>query len=256
MNLTRPLALGCVLLLSVLFAGGVPGDASAQPKPEGEMRWALYVTLSPVWFDPGEFQGLTPFWVLYAIHDALVKPMPGNLMTPSLAESWTVSADQLVYDFKLREGLKFHNGDPFTAEDVKFSFHRAKGSKILHDKVRDVVIVDPYRVRFQLREAWPDFMTFYGTLVSGASWVVPKKYVERVGDDGFKKQPIGLGPYKFVSHQPGIELVMEANESYWRKMPSVKRLVFKSVPEATTRARHAEARRSRHRVSARCPPGE
>ena len=235
MNGNRPLALGCVLLVCALLGGGVFGDASAQPKPDGEMRWALYVTLSPVWFDPGEFQGLTPFWVLYAIHDALVKPMPGNLMTPSLAESWTVSADQLVYEFKLREGLKFHNGDPFTADDVKFSFHRAKGSKILHDKVRDVAVVDPYRIRFQLREAWPDFMTFYGTLVSGASWVVPKKYVERVGDDGFKKAPVGLGPYKFVSHQPGIELVMEANESYWRKVPSVKRLVFKSVPEATTR---------------------
>ena len=72
---------------------------------------------------------LTPFWVLYAMHDALVKPMPGNLMTPSLAESWTVSADQRVYEFKLREGLKFHNGDPFTAEDVKFSFQRAKGAQ-------------------------------------------------------------------------------------------------------------------------------
>ena len=78
-------------------------------------------------------------------------------------------------------------------------------------------------------------MAFYGTLVSGAGWVVPKKYVERVGDDGFKKQPVGLGPYKFVSHTPGVELVMEANEGYWRKVPSVKRLVFKSVPEATTR---------------------
>src|SRR5215467_10985552 len=79
-------------------------------------------------------------------------------------------------------------------------------------------------------------MTFYGTLVSGASWVVPKKYIERVGDDGFKKQPIGLGPYRFVSHAPGIELIMEANESYWRKVPSVKRLVFKSVPDSITRA--------------------
>jgi peptide/nickel transport system substrate-binding protein len=132
-------------VLAVLLVIGVFADAAAQPrpasqaKPEGEMRWALYVTLSPLWFDPGEFAGLTPFWVLYAIHDALVKPMPGNLLTPSLAESWTVSADQLVYEFKLREGLKFHNGDPFTAEDVKFSFLRAKGSKILHDKVRDVV---------------------------------------------------------------------------------------------------------------------
>ena len=235
--MTRPRDFALAITLAcVLLAGTLVHPTAAQTKPEGEMRWALYVTLSPVWFDPAEVSGqLTPFWVLYAIHDALVKPMPGNLMSPSLAESWTVSPDQRVYEFKLREGLKFHNGDPFTAEDVKFSFHRAKGSKALREKVREVVIVSPSRVRFVLHEPWPDFMTFYGTMVSGAGWVVPKKYIERVGDDGFKNAPVGLGPYKFVSHTPGIELVMEANESYWRKVPSVKRLVYKSVPESTTR---------------------
>ncbi len=234
MNVKRILAVVC-LLCCVLLVGGVLEDASAQAKPEGELRWALYVTLSPVWFDPGEVVGqLTPFWILYALHDAMVKAMPGNLMTPSLAESWTVSADQKVYEFKLREGLKFHNGDPFTAEDVKFSFQRSKG-KTLRDRVREVQAVGPYRVRFHLHEPWPDFMAFYGTIVSGAGWIVPKKYVEQVGDEGFKKHPIGLGPYKFVSHTPGVELVMEAFEGYWRKVPSVKRLVFKSVLESTTR---------------------
>jgi len=228
-------------LCGALLLAGLAGEAASQPRPtsptkaEGEMRWALYVTLAPIWFDPSEMGGLTSFWILYAIHDALVKPMPGNPMAPSLAESWTVSSDQRVVEFKLREGVKFHNGDPFSAEDVKFSFHRSKWSKILHDKVREVEIVSPFRVRFHLHEPWPDFMSFYGTLVSGAGWVVPKAYVEKVGDQGFKKHPIGLGPYKFVSHTPGVELVMEANETYWRKVPSVKRLVFKSVPEPTTR---------------------
>jgi peptide/nickel transport system substrate-binding protein len=226
-------------LLFVVVA--VQAEAQTRPaavKPEGEMRYALYVTLAPAWFDPGEITGgfLTPFWVLYALHDALVKPMPGNLMAPSLAESWTVSADQKTYDFKLREGLKFHNGDAFTAEDVKFSFQRSKVGKALKDRVRDVEIVGPARVRFHLHEPFPDFMALYGTMATGAGWIVPKKYVEKVGDDGFKKQPVGLGPYKFVSHTPGIELVMEAHEGYWRKVPSVKRLVFKSVPEPTTRA--------------------
>ena len=225
-----------VLMACVLLVANHRTMAQPQAKPTGEMRWALYVTLAPSWFDPGEVVGLiTPFWVLYAIHDALVKPMPGNLMAPSLAESWTVSADQLVYEFTLRQGLKFHNGDPFTAEDVKFSFLRYKGSKQLRDQVREVEIVDPYRIRFHLHTPWPDFMTYYGTLATGAAWVVPKKYVEHVGDDGFKKHPIGLGPYKFVSHTPGIELVMEAFEGYWRKVPHVKRLVFKSVPESATR---------------------
>ena len=234
--MNRCLATAVVLLLCSLLACPPPADAGSA-KPEGEMRWALYVTLAPQWFDPGQNLGqLTPFWVQYAIHDALVKPMPGNLMTPSLAESWTVSSDQRTWEFKLREGLKFHNGDPFTAEDVKFSFQRTKGAKLLKEKVREVIVVDSARVRFQLHEPFPDFMAFYGTLATSAGWVVPRKYVENVGDDGFKKHPIGLGPYRFVSHVPGVELVMEANENYWRKTPSVKRLVFKSVPEATTRA--------------------
>jgi len=235
MNGKRRRGLGCVFLVCAALAAGLPDEGAAQSRPEGEMRWALYVTLSPVWFDPAEVVGvITPFWVIYALHDALVKPMPGSLMAGSLAESWTVSADQRVYEFKLREGLTFHNGDPFTAEDVKFSFARAR-AKILHDKVREVAVVGPHRVRFQLHEPWPDFMTFYGTFASGAGWVVPKKYVEHVGNDGFKKHPVGLGPYKFVSHTPGVELVMEAFEGYWRKVPHVKRLVYKSVPEATTR---------------------
>ena len=98
-----------------------------------------------------------------------------------------------------------------------------------------MTIVDPYRVRFTLHEPWPDFMTFYGTFATSAGWIAPKKYMEQVGPDGFKKAPVGLGPYKFVSHTPGVELVMEAYEGYWRKTPSVKRIVYKSVPEATTR---------------------
>jgi peptide/nickel transport system substrate-binding protein len=77
------------------------------------------------------------------------------------------SADARTYDFKLREGSKFHNGDPFTTEDVKFSFQRAKGYRILKDKVREIEIVGPARVRFHLVEPWPDFLTFYGTTVAG-----------------------------------------------------------------------------------------
>jgi peptide/nickel transport system substrate-binding protein len=234
MNRTRRRAARAIVaigLAGLLLATGGDRPADGQPKPEGEMRWALYVTFPPAWLDPGEVTGIiTPFWVLYALHDALVKPMPGNLMTPSLAESWTVSADQRVYEFKLREGVKFHNGDLFTGEDVKFSFQRAKGSRLLREKVREVEVPGPHRVRFHLHEPWPDFMTFYGTLVSGAGWIVPKKYVEQVGDDGFKKQPVGLGPYKFVSHKPGVEVVIEANPGYWRRAPHVKRFVMKSVP--------------------------
>jgi peptide/nickel transport system substrate-binding protein len=133
--------------------------------------------------------------------------------------------------------VKFHNGDPMSAEDVKFSFERYKGvaAATFKANVAAVEVVDAHRVRFRLKKPWADFMTFYATPATGAAWILPKKYVERVGDDGFKKAPVGAGPYKFVSFNPGIELVLEANEGYWRKTPSVKRLVFKSVPDESTR---------------------
>ena len=79
-------------------------------------------------------------------------------------------------------------------------------------------------------------MAFYGTSATGAGWIVPKKYIEKVGDDGFKKAPVGAGPYKFVSFNPGVELVLEAFHDYWRKAPAVKRLVMRSIPDETTRA--------------------
>ena len=207
-------------------------------EPSGQMTWAIHVTIAPVWFDPAETPGIiTPFMFLYALHDALLKPMPDNPMAPSLATKWSESEDGLSYDFELRQGVKFHNGDPFTAEDVQFSFDRFKGAGAgeLKKKVKTVEVVSSHHVRFHLHEPWPDFMTFYGTPATGAGWITPKNYILKVGDAEFKKHPIGLGPYRFVSHQPGVEVIFEANTDYWRKTPHVKRLVMKSVPEATTR---------------------
>src|SRR5512132_803457 len=212
---------------------------SALAAPEGTMTRGVHVTLAARWLDPSDTEAfITPFMVLYALHDALVKPMPGGDNTASLAESWTMSKDGLTYEFVLRRGVKFHNGEPVTAEDVKFSFERYHGAaaKLLKDRVKEVQLVDAGRVRFVLKEPWPDFMTFYGTSATGAAWIVPKKYVEKVGDDGFVKAPVGAGPYRVVSFNPGIDLVMEAFEGYWRKVPSVKRLVFRSMPDETTRA--------------------
>jgi peptide/nickel transport system substrate-binding protein len=148
-----------------------------------------------------------------------------------------VSLDGLTYEFVLRPGVRFHNGDTLSAEDVKFSFDRYKGAaaSTYRARVAAVEVVDPTRIRFRLKQPWPDFMTFYGTPATGAGWVVPKKYVERVGDDGFKKAPVGAGPYKFVAYKPGVELVLEAHEQFWRKTPAVRHLVIKSVPDEATR---------------------
>jgi peptide/nickel transport system substrate-binding protein len=223
-----------IALLTLLISGlAVPPGHAA---PDGQVTWAVHISLAPTWFDPAETSGIiTPFMVLYAMHDALVKPLPGNPAAPALAESWSASPDGLVYEFVLRKAARFHNGDALTAEDVKFSFERYRGAahKPLKDVVAAIDAADPGRVRIRLKRPWPDFMTFYMT--AGASWIVPKKYLEKVGDDGFKKAPVGAGPYRFVSFTPGVELVLEAFEQYWRKAPNVKRLVLRAVPDEATR---------------------
>jgi len=224
------------LLTAVLLTLAVNQASAAQP---GVAVMAWHVTIAPSWFDPSTAPPqITPFGVLYAIHDAMVRPLPGFKMGNSLAESWRESADGLTYEFKLRRGLRFHNGDPVTTEDVKFSYerYRGAGAKELQARVRQVDIVDPLTVRFVLKEPWPDFMTFYGTTATAAGIVVPKKYLTQVGDEGFRRHPIGAGPYKYVSHTPGVEVVLDAYAGYWRHAPHVNRLVMKSVPEGTTRA--------------------
>jgi len=227
-----------VACFSFFFLATSGGKVNAQGQPEGQLTIAFDASIASSFLDPAETSGLgTPFVFLYALHDALMKPLPGNDMAPCLAESWRESPDGLMYEFKLREGLRFHNGDPLTAEDVKFSFHRYRGvsAKLLHERVKAVEIIDPYRVRFVLHTAWPDFLVFYATPATGAAWIVPKKYIDKVGEDGFRRQPVGLGPYRFVSMNPGVELTLEANEQYWRKKPSIKRVVIKGVPDRTTR---------------------
>jgi peptide/nickel transport system substrate-binding protein len=226
------------LAACALAVAAVATPQQAGAVPEGTLTWGVHVSLAPTFFDPAEATGTAlPLMVYYALHDALVRPVTGTAMGNSLAESWTASRDGLAYEFVLRKNARFHNGDPVTAEDVKFSFERYKGASatLLKAKVASVDIVDPHRIRFRLKEVWPDFMTFYGTPATGAGWIVPKKYIERVGDEGFKKAPVGAGPYRFVSFKPGVELVLEAADTYWRKAANVKSLVLKVIPDDSTR---------------------
>jgi peptide/nickel transport system substrate-binding protein len=225
-------------ILGFATAATIGGQARmASAAPDNQITIASHVSLAPTWFDPAETAGIiTPFLLMYAMHDAVAKAMPGNSMAPCLAESWSIAPDGLSYDFVVRPGVKFHNGETVTAEDVKFSFERYRGAahEEMKQRVASVEIPEPMRVRFRLKQPWPDFLTFYAAS-SGAGWIVPKKYVEQVGDDAFKKAPIGAGPYKFVSFKPGVELVLEAFDDYWRKKPTVKSLVFRVIPDESTR---------------------
>ena len=243
---------GAVVMLTLLLVMlGSIQDTAAQTAPAGEVIVAWHVTIAPTWFDPSTAPPqITPFGILFALHDALVRPLPGKgKMSPSLAESWTESADGLVYEFKLRRDLKFHNGDPITTEDVKFSFerYRGAGAKELQGHVRQVEIVDPLTVRFHLNEPWPDFMTFYGTTATAAGIVVPKKYVTQVGDEGFRKQPIAIRlVQQHLEKKIRIARIDEIEMTVTASRNALARSTSSSPPTDSSARPPSNSRRSRH----------
>ncbi|MDD1748922.1 MAG: ABC transporter substrate-binding protein [Methanothrix sp.] len=227
-----------MIMLAVLGALFLRAAGISEAAPQGVLKQAIHWGFSADWLDPGStgYTGAAQL-PMYLFYDALLKPMPDGTYTPCLAESYTMSPDAKVYEFKLRRGVKFHNGDPMTAEDVVFSFTRYKAglAKFIHGKTEKVEAVNPYLVRIQFKEPFPDFLEYFLPGTTTIGWVVPKKYIEKVGDAGFKKNPIGCGPYKFVEFVPGVKLVGEAYEQFWRKVPHIKRLEFHTVLEPATR---------------------
>src|SRR5436305_646088 len=147
-------------LLAATAVGAAMPRVAFAATPDGQLTYGVHVSLAPNWFDPADTLGIiTPFMVLYALHDAMVKPMPGKVQAPCLAESWNASEDGLSYDFTIRNGAKFHNGEPVTAEDVKFSYERYRGvaHELMKDQLAGIDVVDPQHVRFRLKKPWPDF---------------------------------------------------------------------------------------------------
>jgi peptide/nickel transport system substrate-binding protein len=230
------LRLATVLVILGIFHLGLAEVRAASPS--GELKGTIHWAISADWLDPATCSwAVSGFFPLYLYHDALLKPMPDGNYTPCLAESWTISPDSKVYEFKLRKGVKFHNGDTMTSEDVVFSYKRYKAAqaKLFQEKTEKIEAIDPYTVRITFKEPFPDFLDYLLPGATSIGWVVPKKYVEKVGDAGFKKHPIGCGPYKYVEFVPGVKLVGEAFDQFWRKVPNVKRMEFLIVTDPATR---------------------
>jgi ABC-type transport system substrate-binding protein len=211
---------------------------ATQPAPKGKFTYAFHTSIPPVWLDPQENPPqVTPYNFSYMVHDAMVKPMPGKNFAPSLAESYEIAPDYTSATFKLRAGTKFHDGTPVTPEDVKFTYEQYRGASagVLKAKLEKIDLPDNRTVKFIFKEPFVDFLTIYGSPASGAGWIVPKAHYEKVGKDGFKTAPIGAGPFRLVRQQAGNEMELEAFTDYWRKVPSVKTIIAKGVPEAATR---------------------
>jgi peptide/nickel transport system substrate-binding protein len=210
----------------------------ARPEPTGKFSYAWHTGITPSWLDPQENPPqVTPYNFSYTLHDALVKPMPGQNFAPSLAESYEIAPDNKSATFKLRRGIKFHDGSPVTPEDVKFTFEQYRGASatVLKAKTDRLELPDERTIKFFFKEPFLDFLILYGSPASGAAWIVPKAHYQKVGPDGFKQAPIGAGPYRFVKQTAGNEIEFEAFPDYWRKTPSVKTIVARGVSEPATR---------------------
>jgi peptide/nickel transport system substrate-binding protein len=215
----------------------LPGGAAAQAK--GKMVLVWHTAMAPRWLDPQEHDGTaTPDNFLSALHDALIKNSGTKLFDhPGLAESFEFAKDSKSATFRLRQGIKFHNNEPVTPEDVKWSYENYRGalSATFKEKTDRVEIVDPRTVRFHFKEPFLDFLLLFGSSnVCAASWVVPAKYYQQVGPDGFKRKPIGAGPYKLVGQEAGSKLEFEAFEGYYKPV-HVKQFTIVAVPEGSTR---------------------
>lgn len=180
--------------------------------------------------------------VTYSVFDTLIRRdfLDNNKLVPSLAASWERTCDT-VLKLNLRDDVTFHNGDPFTAADVKFTFDRllAEDSELPEARgyfvsFKEIRAVDDYTVEIETYEPDP---LLENRLSSWGSWIIPKDYYESLGGttEAFAQAAVGTGPYSVVSLDPDNELVLERYDGYWGDLPPVKQIIWRVIPEASTR---------------------
>ncbi len=226
-----------LLLLTLLFA--ISAVVSAQGNAPTTVTIAL--TDDPPSGDPHKTRGANGGHLLFNLYDGLVA-LSGDMLTitPALATSWE-KLDDLSWRFELRRGVTFHNGEPFDAEAVRYSIARLLDPNAVrfntdYREFGEVEIVDPYTVIVHTRTPDPNFLPKMASL-----HMVPPAYTSMVSEEEFSAHPVGTGPYRFVSWTLGQQLVLEANDDYWGGRPSIDRLVFRPIPEASTRLAELQA---------------
>lgn len=228
------------------FCGGLAiwsaGPLAAQ-EPKGTLVFAVE-TLAAQTLDPILEQ--RPGNALYqaAMFDSLVGfDVEKGGIGPGVAESWTMADDGLAWTFKLRPGQKWHNGDPLTAHDVKFSLERtmspesrAAAAASMKRSIKSIDVIDDLTVRVNTNGAQIGLPASLSRAVAPEGSIMPKAYIEKVGADEFRKKPIGSGPWKFVRSVPGDRIEFEAvDHAHWRGRPKYKNLHVLLVPEEATR---------------------
>ncbi len=223
------------------FAGMTSAGTAraAQIMPQGKLTLAWHTNIAARWLDPQQHDGTaSPDNFLMALHDGLIKNFREvRYDHPALAERYEFAENARSATFWLRPGIKFHDGTPVTPEDVKWSYEHYHGAwgEVLREQTQGVEVVDDHTVQFHFKQPFLDFPVLFGTgNVCGAGWPVPARYYQQVGQSGFLQKPIGAGPYRLVSQEPGVRLEFEAFADYYRPV-HIKQLTMLSVPEAATR---------------------
>ena len=212
---------------------------AATVAPSGKLVLAWHTNIAARWLDPLQHDGTaSPDNFLMALHDGLIKNFRDvRYDHPALAEGYEFAEDAKSATFRLRPGIRFHDGTPVTPADVKWSYEHYRGAwgGVLRDRTQGIELLDDRTVRFHFNAPFLDFPMLMGSAnACGAAWVVPAKYYEQTGQAGFVQNPIGAGPYRLVSQQPGVKLEFEAFTDYYRPI-NIKQLTMVSVPEAATR---------------------
>lgn len=222
------------------LGAGVGFALAAAAEPKGKMVYcpsnATFSYRKAI--DPHTGVGAEQTTINTLLFDSLVTKDPRGREMPAMAESWTIGPNWAYYDFKLHKGIKFNNGDPFTAQDVKFSIERAMREDLLfvfgaelRRHIDRVEILGDYQVRVYLKAPYPAFPDrLYNNLM-----IVPKKYIERVGDAGFAAKPVGAGPFQIVDFKQDDFVRVRAVRNHYRKTPYIEELVFKTAEEPATR---------------------
>lgn len=229
--------------MTTVTAGGATGGG----RPAGKQieQFAVDMTSDAATLDPGTQYDTSSYAVYGNIYDTLLARDPKSAEIKAyLATSFKIVTDT-TWEFKLREGVTFHNGEPFNADAVKFSLERILSPELKspqranYSLIDRVDIVDPQTVHVITKEPFPALSAYLTT-----HRVVPPKYTKEKGADFLAANPVGTGPYKFVEWAKGDHITLEANPQYWNGSPPAKRVLFRAVPENSTRIANLLAGRS------------
>ncbi len=246
MKTVKRIAFILILGLAVLAIAGCNGEAV-----DSENTIVIGIEAEPTSLDPTQIVDYNSSRAAMEMYDSLIRFKDGSTdLEPGLATEWDVSEDGLEYTFKLREGVKFHDETLFDAEAVKFNIDRQiDPDHEYHDTgefgyadttfgmVEEVIVLDENTVKIILDEP---FAPFLGNMAMHSASMVSPAAIKEFGKD-ISQNPVGTGPFKFVSWDPGQEVILEKNEACWRGAPQVEKLIFRPIKENQTRLTELEA---------------